>query len=145
MVANHQLASTGQKTKLLGALLPDAYELRPDPQFPFVCPVTSFRALFSTLQGVDLHFYVSLYPSLLYLIPDVGTYSPIEVSPETALQRQPEWYFVHCRSPYGRFPSPGYSGVTGAVRLRRCCDEGAITTDCLRFITGLNDDYLKFL
>lgn len=145
MVANHQLASTGQKTKLLGALLPDAYELRPDPQFPFVCPVTSCRALFSTLQGVDLHFYVSLYSSLLYLMPGAGTYSPIEVSPETALQRQPEWYFVHCRSPYGRGKPPRCSGVTGAVRLRRCCDEGAITTDWLRLTTSLKDDHLKFL
>ncbi|RYP55031.1 hypothetical protein DL768_000347 [Monosporascus sp. mg162] len=47
---------SGKKMAMLGALLPDHYQLGADPQLPWACPVRSCRALYSTPQGVDIHF-----------------------------------------------------------------------------------------
>ncbi|RYP34807.1 hypothetical protein DL766_002797 [Monosporascus sp. MC13-8B] len=48
--------ASGEEIALLGALFPDNYQLNPDPQLPWVCPVRSCRALYSKRQGVDIHF-----------------------------------------------------------------------------------------
>ncbi|RYP56451.1 hypothetical protein DL771_011770 [Monosporascus sp. 5C6A] len=47
---------SGKKLVMLGALLPDHYQLNADMQLPWICPVRSCRALYSTPQGVDIHF-----------------------------------------------------------------------------------------
>ncbi|KAK7756714.1 hypothetical protein SLS62_001155 [Diatrype stigma] len=68
--------SSGKKVKMLGALLPDGYELRSDPEYPFICPVKSCGSLFSTLQGVDIHFWRSHEAEMFNDNLD-GTLSPV--------------------------------------------------------------------
>lgn len=67
--ADHRLAPPGKKKVLMGVLIPDGYKLHPDPTYPYVCPVRTCRKLFSTLPGVDLHFYVSHPYNVYSLLP----------------------------------------------------------------------------